>query len=197
MAGLLSNLAKAAGGAPAPKRVAKAAESTMGAAPPPPAPPKRTAPAEPRVTPEDKHYQEVQKRSLSLPPPVEGHTRLYRQGNVPKDLPPMTMQDVVQTPMGEMPRWVWEQEKAKVGHTNPFGATGRWFTDDARELDYYVRETPNEPTYYVDVPNDKLPEVNVRNTPYSKVSRNHDREFVLPDEVLQNAQRLLDGLLRK
>lgn len=164
--------------------------------PPPLAPPPKAYSAGRPVTQEDRHFREIQKRSLAMAPPAEGHTRLFRQGNVPSDLPPMSMADMVDTPRGRMPRAAWEKIKAEVGHTQPFGAAGRWFTDRAPELDFYVYENPHEPTYYVDVPNDRLPELSVKNTPFSKVSRNHDREFVLPDDALAGAKRLLDGLAK-
>lgn len=166
--------------------------------PPPPLPPVRAASPEKPPSPEDRHYQEIQKRSLSLPQPDDGMVRLYRQGSLPADLPKMTRDDIVNTPLGKMPRWVWEKEKDAVGNTQPFAATGRWFTDDARQLDYYVRENPHEPTYYADVPAHAARNSNVSNTPFKQNSRNPDREFVLLDDaILKGATKLLDGLNRK
>ncbi|NBV87963.1 MAG: hypothetical protein EBR88_00340 [Betaproteobacteria bacterium] len=106
---------------------------------------------------------------------------------------------------GEMvPDSVWWQHRdwalQRSGGENkvPIKAAGRFFTDAPEQLDFYVRENgTSSPAYYVDVPNDSLHSIHVRNTPFAYVSANPDREFLVPDEYLKNSQLLLQGLLGK
>jgi hypothetical protein len=90
----------------------------------------------------------------------------------------------------------WDKYLASKGirNTEPTGARGRWFTDVPEELDYYVKDAAfPKPLYAVDVPSARLPDINVSRTPYSESSSNHAREFVVPDEYLTQARRLLEG----
>jgi hypothetical protein len=81
-------------------------------------------------------------------------------------------------------------KEARETGTNPSGAAGRWATDAANELDFYIGDNPlDAPIYYFDVPN--ASQHNVANTPYLKNSRNPTREFVLPDDQLKTGRRLM------
>ena len=128
--------------------------------------------------------------------PEQGMTRLYRYGEITPNMPKQSLDDVMDGPFGQKMTRRQFHEMLGDQHPNQFGARGRWFTDAPEELDFYVADNwPDElPAYYVDVPENEVPELNVRNTPYSKASRNHDREFIMGDKHFGNAARLM-GLL--
>lgn len=180
-----------------PARASRVAElaGEVRAAPPPPPVPQRVQPRAPAVPNElDRRVQEFAKRSGALPPPEEGFTRLYRAGKLPTDSPPRSRKDLITDPWGNvMTRAQWDAQKG-AGHANPLDAEGRWFTDAANELDFYVKENDIDPVYYLDMPSAHAQEANVRNTPFISSSRNPDREFVVPPLDVLGARRLLDGL---
>jgi hypothetical protein len=190
------------GSAAASLRAGRIPELIGQASPPPPPPPPKPAP--PSVAPQtalreqwDRRIHDYTKRSGALPPPEEGNTRLYRAGKLPSDSA-WSLDDMMDGPFGQrMTRRQFEalkDEGTGGTHPNPFGASGRWFTDAPEELDFYVRENDTDPIYYLDVPSAALPSLNVAGTPYTKNSRNHAREFIVPDEHIGRAVRLLDGL---
>lgn len=142
----------------------------------------------------DRRVRDFQVRSGSLPPLPEGYVRLFRGGYVPKDSPPRLPDDVINGPFGQkMTRRQYDATKGPA-HANPLDAEGRWYTDAADQMDFYVRENDTDPVYYLDVPAEYAAKHNVKNTPFLKNSRNPDREFVLPTEAANSATRLLEGL---
>jgi hypothetical protein len=144
----------------------------------------------------DRRVHDFAKRSGALPPPDPGAVRLYRAGAIPADSVPRSAGDVITGPFGQqMTRAEFDALKGE-GHSNPLGAEGRWFTDAATELDFYLRENDLDPAYYVDVPSGQAMQYRVDKTPFTKNSRNHEREFVLPPEQANQAVRLLDGLAK-
>jgi len=176
------------------------ARETARAVPPPPPP--RVAPARPAEahgplapSPSKERYDEAIRRVESLPPPEAGHERLYRVGEIATNYkPPETMklygQDV---PFAEFQR---HRTHVLAGSgardTNPQGAAGRWFGNRPQDMDYYINDNPlDTPVYYADVPKGELGGMNVQKTPYSNSSLNHEREFVLPDDALRRATRVL------
>ena len=162
------------------------------AAPPPPAPTPRSAQTQaPKPkTPHDERVEEFLAKSGNLPPPEPGATRLYRVGERATDYQtPKTIKQWGQ----EIPYEEWRAQIEKAqgpAGPNPRGAAGRWATDAAHELDYYIQDNPvDAPVYYFDVPDHG--QYNVANTPYLKNSRNPEREFVLPDSQLSIGKRLM------
>jgi hypothetical protein len=135
--------------------------------------------------------------------PPEGHTRLYRYGEIAtnfKDDPNVLRKSLLTGEMVPTSVWWKHRDQAMQGgrNTNPPAAGGRWFTDAPHELDYYINDNgPHAPAYFVDVPSDQAKSLHVDNSPYRSSSSNPDREFVVPDEHLQNAKLLLEGLLKK
>ncbi len=166
--------------------------------PPPPPPPPAPARAfhqaeEPAANSRLDEVLAAVQRAISKQPVPEGHSRLYRYGPVPAD----ASGDGTRTVFGKTytPE-EWDKYLASKGirNTEPTGARGRWFTDVPEELDYYVKDAAfPKPLYAVDVPSARLPDINVSRTPYSESSSNHAREFVVPDEYLTQARRLLEG----
>ena len=162
---------------------------------PPPPPPVRavmTAEAPKTSSRFDEVMSAVQKAYDDTPVP-DGHSRLYRYGHIPTD----SVANDTRTLFGQTytPEQ-WDKFMASKGmrNTEPLGARGRWFTDAPKELDYYVNDSvvPRH-LYSVDVPSAQLPEINVSKTPYASSSSNHEREFLVPDEYIMKARRLLEG----
>lgn len=157
------------------------------------------APARPVAAPkvygqEDLRVSDFAKRSGALPPVAEGHTRLYRVGDLATEHPPLLPDDIVTDLWGnKLRRSELEKQKGPT-HSSPAAGAGRWFTDAADQLDFYIKEDPAAAIHYVDIPSDRAAASNVRNTPLSSHSRNHEREFVLGDDELSRATRLLDRI---
>lgn len=176
---------------------ARRLETVMPPPPPPPPPPISKPKVEqwrhPMTDAWNRQFHEFGKRSGALPPPEEGYTRLYRAGQIPGASGPRKAEEVINGPLGPMTRGELDAMKGK-GHSNPLAAEGRWFTDAANELDYYIRENDTDPVYYLDLPTTQAMQHRVDNTPFKVNSRNPEREFVLPLEQVQQARRLLDGL---
>jgi len=144
----------------------------------------------------DAKWQEFLRLAGQAPPPDEGMTRLYRVGEISTNWkPPKTVKESgMEIPYDD---YITQREMRMAGtwNPNPRGAAGRWATDDPSQLDFYINDNyAAAPVYRFDVPTASLPEYNVRNTPFSANSRNHEREFVLPDEYLQRAVRLLSPM---
>jgi hypothetical protein len=161
---------------------------------PPPAPP--PLPAKPPAGPDayDERYAEFLKKSLTLPPADQGNVRMYRVGQTSTNfVPPQTVRMFGR----DMP---WDEFRANMeeGHRtgpHPPGAAGRWFTDAPEELDFYIKDNElDTPIYYLDVPKPEAVAANVQNTPYAKNSRNHAKEFVLPEGLVSQATRLMSIL---
>ena len=164
---------------------------------PPPLPP---APPAPRVGgynagsgPHQQRFEEFLRRAESAPAPADGTTRLYRVGEIATNYKPP---ETVRLYGRDMPyaEFVSMREQALSGgfNTNPQGAAGRWATDAPKELDFYVGDNDlDAPIYRFDVPASEVPQYNVSKTPFSGSSRNHEREFVLPDQHLKNAVRIM------
>ena len=182
------------------QRIARA-EMPMRAAPkPPPAPPPKAADAVAAVDPYQQRYEELLSRVRQAAPPAEGHTRLYRVGEIATNYRPP---ETVRMYGRDMPYSEYRSIRdahtkdliAKgllVRDTNPRGAAGRWATDAPHELDFYLNENDlDAPVYSFDVPTEDVSRYNVRNTPFSGSSKNHDREFVLPKGQLKKAVRVL------
>ena len=116
-------------------------------------------------------------------------TRLYRIGSVPKDyVPPKTA-----NLFGEqMPLAEWKKKMAVMSQqtkgVDAGEAAGKWFTDDHKELDFYIKENNDKlqtlDAYYVDVLTKDLHKFSVSPTggmkKYGLLSANSEREFVLP-----------------
>lgn len=167
------------------------AENVRRAASRPPPPPPAPAPPrpQPQATAADLRYQEFLRRAAALPPPEGGATRLYRVGETATNfVPPKVIKQWGQ----EVPyeQWRASLREAQENGPTPHGANGRWATDAPNELDFYIRDNDlDTPIYYFDVPNAQ--QYNVSRTPYAKNSRNHAREFVLPDDRLRAGTRLM------
>lgn len=146
----------------------------------------------------ERRVHEFAKRSGALPPPEEGQIRLYRAGAVPKDSA-RSPEDMLTGPFNEkMTRREFHLRFGKEGSgPNPLEAEGRWFTDAANELDYYLQENDGSPVYYLDMPANTAKQYSVSNTPFLSSSRNPRREFVLPIENANSAIRILGGLTEK
>lgn len=145
----------------------------------------------------DKRVHAFAKRSGALPPPEKGYTRLYRAGEIPSAAGPRSADDVIEGVFGgTMTRGELDALKGS-GHSNPLAAEGRWFTDAADELDFYIRENDHSPVYYLDMPSEQAMQYRADNTPFTVNSRNHQREFVPPFEQVRQSKRLLDGLRSK
>jgi len=148
-------------------------------------------------SPEDERVYSVMegiKQSLQSEPTPEGHTRLYRYGEVPKDfVPPKTVKMWgEEVPYEEFQR----QRAATIGDRDmtPPEAAGRWFTDDPDQLDLYIRDSKHpKAAYHTDVPTDSLGSYNVAQTPFSRSSANPEREFILPAEMANGARRFIGG----
>lgn len=198
----ISRAVKAAAGGHRAGRIAELSEQVRRAAPPPPPVPPTSAPAvarqsAPLPSEEDRRVGQYVKRSAALVNPPEGHTRLFRVGGLATEHPPVSMNDIVTDLWGnKMTRRQLEAQKGSA-HSQPAEAMGRWFTDAPQELDFYIKENPASPIYHVDVPNDSLSDLNVSQSKFSSHSRNHAREFVLPDDQLTRATRLLEGLRKE
>jgi hypothetical protein len=140
-------------------------------------------------SPEALRNQEFLAKSSSLPAPEDGATRLFRVGEIATNYqPPKTVKMWGQ----QIPYTQWQAltKEARESGTNPSGAAGRWATDAADQLDFYIRDNPlDAPVYYFDVPN--ASQYNVSRTPYLKNSRNETREFILPDDQLKAGKRLM------
>jgi hypothetical protein len=144
-------------------------------------------------TPHQQRLEELNRRIASAEPPADGHVRLYRVGETATNYKPP---ETVQMWGREMPyaEWRRSREESMAGgfDPNPTGAAGRWATDAPNELDFYVGDNDlTAPIYRFDVPAEEVPQYNVRNTPFAGSSRNHDREFILPDPHLRNAVRIM------
>lgn len=194
-----------AGSAVPPQRLAqlaaKARESAASLKPPPVPPPPPAIPAPGKgvpasgLTPHQERYKELMRRVEAAEPAPEGHTRLYRVGEVATNFqPPKTVKQWGKDiPYDEWRAWRDTEMKRAGGlDPNPHGAAGRWATDAPHELDFYVGENDlTAPIYHFDVPSHEVPQHNVRNTPFLENSRNPDREFVLPTEHLKKAVRIM------
>jgi hypothetical protein len=133
-------------------------------------------------------------KSLSEPP--EGYSRLFRVGEIRTNMADFLARTEQRS------REIDGKSKQLQGvvNTSPFDAQGRWFTDDSNELDYYIKryysenfDVPNLPLpkiYYVDIPNKKLSDINVKNTKFRNSSLNPDKEFVVPDEFLSASKEV-------
>jgi hypothetical protein len=133
-------------------------------------------------------------KSLSEPP--EGYSRLFRVGEIRTNMADFLARTEQRS------REIDKKAKQLKGvvNTSPFDAQGRWFTDDSNELDYYIKryysenfDVPNLPLpkiYYVDIPNKKLSDINVKNTKFRNSSLNPDKEFVVPDEFLSASKEV-------
>jgi len=169
----------------------------------PPRPPKTFGPPTPTVA--DKYFGKMMSNIEQLPETPEGMTRLYRVGETARDYkPPKTARLYGE----EISFAEWQkkiQQSKTMGDmfdTNPPEAAGRWFTDAPRELSSYINmNSPEElaklPTYYVDVPTKQLQKYNVGKeggqSRFYQNSRNQEREFVLPDEILKRALRFMSS----
>ena len=161
--------------------------------PPPPAPPPPVRGYNAGSDPHQKRFAELTQRIEASEPAPDGHVRLYRVGEIATNYKPP---ETVRMWGREIPyaEWRHSRDEAMKGSfdTNPAGAAGRWATDAPGELDFYVGDNDlNAPVYRFDVPEAELPQYNVRNTPFAGSSRNHDREFVLPDQHLRKAVRIM------
>ncbi len=176
-------------------KVAELAEQVRAPAPPAPVPaPPRSVGGYHKGNPlHQQRFDELTRRIGAAEPPSEGYVRTYRVGETALNYkPPETVNMWGQ----QVPYAEWKRSRDYAMQDqfdpNPPGAAGRWATDAPHELDYYVGDNDLEaPIYRIDVPADELPQYNVRNTPFSGSSRNHDREFVLPDQHLRNAVRIM------
>jgi hypothetical protein len=144
----------------------------------------------------DQLMERVRRAAEETPPP-EGHTRVFRYGSVPKDYtPPKTvMLFGEEVPIEEYRKWRQDGlAEFNTRDVNPQAAAGRWFTDKADELDYYVRQAlpDHKNAYYTDIPSHVLPDYNVTKTPFTGSSLNPEREFVLPEDLANAARRFLD-----
>ena len=180
-------------------RIAELSDQVRRVPPPSPVPPPSsvTKQATAGPTAEDIRAGRFVRRSAALVDPPDGHTRLFRVGDLATEHPPVSLDDVITDPWGnKVRRRDWEAKKGPF-HSQPAEAMGRWFTDAPSELDFYIKDNPDAPVYHVDVPDQDLPSMNVSRSKFSSNSRNHDREFVLPDEQLKRASRLLEGLRKE
>jgi hypothetical protein len=168
---------------------------TMRAPPPPSQPPARNMGfygSDPGVV---ERYEEFLRRAAADTPPAEDMTRLYRVGETATQYqPPKTVRMFGQDIPYE--QFVAMKEAGEGFNPNPKGAAGRWATDAPHELDFYIGDNSlTAPIYRFDVPSSEVAQYNVANTPFLKNSRNATREFVLPDEYLERAVRLLSPML--
>ena len=144
--------------------------------PPPPSPP--GAPAQPPALPPAR---------FEPPPPSppgrptetqQGTTRLYRIGPTPAEAEQMRA-------TRNVPDWL--QDATRLSGAD--AASGRWFTHDPAEAEWYAREHPNGTVRYVDVPTADLERYRAINQPGAKdFTSRPEHDFFLPPEIANKAQ---------
>lgn len=109
--------------------------------------------------------------------------RLYRVENPDRQLKPQG-------------HWMWSQP-SYVAATNSWG---RWFTNDPKELEFYLKDIPNGHVVYVDVPANEVEQYRVSNMKVKPGdheldnpglhSSNPEVEFYLPKAIAMKSKPL-------